>query len=214
MKFAAVLACALALAGGAAAGSKPGDVPKDTNLKQQHFYFNNLTHVSQWNRPMEMPHHDKASGRPYWSIFGKVSWDPPDDLAWRSVPYNSTLTYFENYKTKERTWTRPVVLGWSKRSVVNSYWVNTVSNSATRTAPYVVGFTDNKGNRYFVNPQTKQPTWERPVEAAWVEQESDKYPDRKFFYNEITKESTWELPQDSNLAWINVHDEVSDDDEF
>ena len=96
MKFATVLACVLALAGGASASSKAGDVPKDTNLKQQHFWFNNITHVSQWERPLEVPHIDKKTGRPYYAIFGQVSWDAPNDLAWRTVPYNDTLVYFEN----------------------------------------------------------------------------------------------------------------------
>ena len=72
----------------------------------------------------------------------------------------------------------------------------------------------HQGNRYYVNPKTKQPSWEKPVEAAWAEQESDKYPDRKFYFNEVTKQSTWELPEDSQLAWHEIHDEVNDDDEF
>jgi hypothetical protein len=206
-----LLVLALAMVGGVSAGPKK-DVPKETNLKQQHFYFNNISHVSQWARPMEIPHRDKKTGRQYWSVFGQVTWDAPSDLAWRTVPYNSSLSYFENYKTKERTWDRPLVLGWSKRSVANSYWVNTVSNSATRTVPYVVGFTDSQANRYFVNPKTKQPQWEKPVEAAWVEKDSDAYPDRTFFFNEVSKQSTWQMPEDSNLAWVEIHDELNDDE--
>jgi hypothetical protein len=82
-------------------------VPKETNLQQDHFYFNNLTHVTQWNRPMEMAYRDKQTGRQYWSVLGKVSWDPPAELAWRTVPYNSTMN---------STMTRPAAAPTRRRS--------------------------------------------------------------------------------------------------
>ncbi len=197
-----------------AAKSAVSVVPKETNLKQSYFFFNNITYVSQWNRPMEMALRDSQTGRPYWNIFGKVTWEPPTDLAWRTVPYNSSLNYYENWISKERTWTRPMPLAWSKRSVLNSFWVNVVTNQAQRTVPRVVGFTDEKGNRYYIDPETELPTWEKPVEASWVHRESEKYPDRNFFFNEASQESTWETPEDSNLAWVKMHDVIPDESEF
>jgi hypothetical protein len=146
------------------------------------------------------------------TLIAALGLEPPKELAWRPVYMNATTVYFENWLTKERTWDRPICLSWSKRTIESSYWVNTVNYHTQRDTPDVIGFVDDRGQRYYVNPVTKQPTWEAPVNAKWVEKQSEKHEGRSFYFNEATQESTWTQPEDAPFSWVKVHDEVDDTD--
>ena len=51
-----------------------------------------------------------------------------------------------------------------------AYYWNVVTGETSRTAPgHVVGFEAPSGHKYYVDPETQQPTWEAPAQAAWKE---------------------------------------------
>ena len=45
-----------------------------------------------------------------------------------------------------------------------------MTGETSRTAPgHVVGFEAPSGHKYYVDPETQQPTWDAPAQAAWKE---------------------------------------------
>ena len=114
-----------------------------------------------------------------------------------------------------------------------------VTGETSRTAPgHVVGFEAPSGHKYYLDPETQQPTWDAPAQAAWKEGHvralqapraascfasaltpllprarwhnlpQSKEHDRAYYYNHLTKERTWTRPADSNLAWVRFHEEL------
>ncbi|XP_024006022.1 pre-mRNA-processing protein 40A isoform X3 [Eutrema salsugineum] len=65
------------------------------------------------------------------------------------------------------------------------------------------------GRKYYYNKQTKQSSWEKPLElmtpleradASTVWKEFTTAEGRKYYYNKVTKESKWTIPEDLKLA--------------
>lgn len=108
------------------------------------------------------------------------------------------------------TWERPAALGWSRRSVNDTWWWNIVTGETVRVPPpAVVGIpTEDGQNHYFVDPKTGEATWEKPAAASWHEAKSEKHDGRPYWFNTVTKETVWERPADSNVAWQKQHSEL------
>ncbi|XP_013592190.1 PREDICTED: pre-mRNA-processing protein 40A isoform X1 [Brassica oleracea var. oleracea] len=69
--------------------------------------------------------------------------------------------------------------------------------------------TSADGRKYYYNKQTKQSSWEKPLElmtpleradASTVWKEFTTAEGRKYYYNKVTKESKWTIPEDLKLA--------------
>ncbi|KAF8114111.1 hypothetical protein N665_0042s0033, partial [Sinapis alba] len=69
--------------------------------------------------------------------------------------------------------------------------------------------TSADGRKYYYNKQTKQSSWEKPLElmtpleradATTVWKEFTTAEGRKYYYNKVTKESKWTIPEDLKLA--------------
>lgn len=82
------------------------------------FWYNSVTHATQHERPAVMGHHSEAHNATYYETAGgkDVTWDPPEDAAWRRVKDpDSGVEFFHNDVSKESTWDLPAVssLAWA-----------------------------------------------------------------------------------------------------
>ena len=176
------------------------------------FWFNNVTGVSQWERPDALGIETTVDGKAqrYWVVDGEPTWSAPTEYAWRQLvsPDGNGKVYFENTATGAVTWDRPAALAWSRRSVAKTFWYDSVTGASQREVPaHAVGHPHESGQRFFVGPDG-QPTWERPAAAAWTEVPSAEHEGRTYYHNNITDEVAWERPADTNVAWQMHHDEL------
>lgn len=178
-----------------------------TQAAEKGFWHNNVTGESSWESPPALGIPTADGKGKYWVVDGSPSWEPPSPFAWRAIPSTDPAQkgrpYFENWVTKEVTWERPAALGWSRRSVNDTWWWNVVTGETARAPPVdVVGIpTEDGEHTYFIDAKTGKATWDKPPAAAWVESKSAEH-DRPFWFNSVTKESTWERPASSNVAWM------------
>ena len=191
-----------------------GPPARSRQTAEKGFWFNNVTGVSQWERPDALGVETTVDGKTqrYWVVDGTATWSAPTEYAWRQVasPDGDGRVYFENTATGAVTWDRPAALGWSRRSVSKTFWYDSVTGASQRDVPaHAVGHAHDSGQRFFVDAKG-EPTWERPAAAAWTEVPSTdpKHEGRTYYHNNVTDQVVWEKPADSNVAWQMHHDEL------
>lgn len=188
-----------------------------------YFWYNNVTFVSQYNHPEEdIGVFDEAHKRTYWVVKSatgqtRTTWDKPAELDWHAQYDELSGNYFfRNNQLDLTTWSRPACLAWSKRSLDNAFYYNSVTKEAVwpNDLPEYVPFENDSGDKFWHDKRTKVSTYEPPsVEAAWYTAESDAHIGvggklRQYYYNAKTKLSTWELPAHSNIAWKKSYAEI------
>jgi len=203
-----------------AVGSIPEKLatPRTPSQTQDTFYYNFLTEETTYIRPNCLGMLSKNYDRPYYMVDGQPTWEMPAEAAWRELRDQNDMPYFHNSVLDVTTRDRPKELAWERLSVDKFYLHNTVTKkSVWRGAddePAYIGHLDAKtGKRYFVDPKTKEASWESPsVEGAWEKAQDPE--GREYYYNRKTNERTWELPAESILAWQQQHVEVPIQEEF
>ena len=216
----AAAAAALLLAAGAAEayswpGARQPAAATAGSSTQTHFWYNNVTLVSQYAYPeTDLGLFDAVHQRKYWVSLGEdgaktSTWSKPNELDWRSIDDPvSGRQYFRNDALDLTTWERPACLGWSKRSLERSFYYNTVTHESAwpHEKPDYVPYQTETGHAYWHDKRTQTTTYDPPSEeAAWYEAESPTHQHegqlRKYYYNALSKLSSWELPARSSLAW-------------
>jgi len=76
------------------------------------------------------------------------------------------------------------------------YWWNEVTGETALTDPLVEqkGHTTEDGHTYWIDPATKNSTWEKPEPWAWEEADSEEHEGRNYYHNTVSKAVTWEKP--------------------
>jgi hypothetical protein len=171
-----------------------------------------VTGESTWKAPdaLGIEATGSGEGHRYWVVDGAPTWTAPEAYAWRAFVSDDAdgRAYFENSVSGEVTWERPAALGWSRRSVSNTFWYNAVTGESRRETPSeVLGFEHPSGSRYFAAADGSA-TWERPAAAAWNEVASAEHGGQPYFHNNVTGETVWERPAESNVAWQLYHEEL------
>jgi hypothetical protein len=207
---------------GAGFSQQPSGAAPAPATVASHFWYNNVTHVSQYEVPeSDLGVFDEIAKHMYWVVtVGGVktsTWTKPSEVDWR-VMYDakSKVPYFRNDALDLTTWDRPACLGWSKRDSEKPFFYNSVTNEAAwpHEVPEYVPFEDDKGQKFWHDKKTQISSYEPPSEeAAWLAAESSDHPDAfgklaTYFYNAKNKLSTWELPARSGLAWKKSYMEV------
>lgn len=206
----------------------PVQTPAKTNdvaahSTSDHFWFNNVTFVSQYELPEEdVGVFDTTHQRQYWVEIDDngtktPTWTKPAALDWRVlVDAITSRPYFRNDALDETTWDRPACLGWSKRSLGSVFYFNSITQESAwpHEVPEYVPLHTDQGVPYWYDKKTKTSTYDPPSEeAAWHTAESTKHERiggklRTYYFNALTKVSSWELPARSNLAWQKNHVEL------
>ncbi|KAK2452659.1 pre-mRNA-processing protein 40A [Trifolium repens] len=103
----------------------------------------------------------------------------------------------------------------SSGTASNDAATNTTNqNSASDWQEHVAG----DGRRYYYNKNTRQSSWEKPLElmspleradASTVWKEFTSSDGRKYYYNKVTQQSTWTIPEELKLAREQAHKTVS-----
>ncbi|GAU26915.1 hypothetical protein TSUD_05850, partial [Trifolium subterraneum] len=95
-----------------------------------------------------------------------------------------------------------VAVGADRDMCVSVRATNTTNqNSASDWQEHVAG----DGRRYYYNKNTRQSSWEKPLElmspleradASTVWKEFTSSDGRKYYYNKVTQQSTWTIPEE------------------
>lgn len=89
----------------------------------------------------------------------------------------------------------------------DTYWWNSVTGEvftgdgkpdAVREAAGHVDAARNNAH-FWIDPETYEPTWDKPEAFAWIVAESEEHDGREYYYNTVSKERAWEKPE--LLAW-------------
>jgi len=175
------------------------------------WYFYNLnTGESSNDLPACVGIMDPKNERPYWIVNNVPTWEATPECSWHAantsdIPPNS---YYFNSLTMAVKWERPDALSWvnMSRDPNKMFWINSVTTETTRKTPKVLGHEDKtRGGTYYIDKNGKV-TWDKPVEAQWIEGRSESHGGQPYYYNPILNKTVWEMPPESSIAWQTWHD--------
>ncbi|XP_023644835.1 pre-mRNA-processing protein 40A isoform X1 [Capsella rubella] len=197
---------------------QPGHITSSSQaVSVPYIHTNNiLTSGSTQQQPNAPPMTGFAtSGPPFSSSYSFVPSSYPQQQPPSLVQPNSQM-HVAGVPPAASTWPVPVNQSTSLVSPVQQTGQQTPvplstdpGSSTPQSASDWQEHTSADGRKYYYNKQTKQSSWEKPLElmtpleradASTVWKEFTTADGKKYYYNKVTKESKWTIPEDLKLA--------------